>query len=233
LKISRFERETLQGVDAIGVVSTQDAKQVAAVAPHTAQEVVANGVDPAFFDITRRPHPYKVVSVGSLDWLPNVEGVVWFLENVWPAVVRARPDATYHLIGRNPPRALLRRVSPGVSVSGSVADIREHVDDAAAFVVPLLAGGGTRLKVLEAMAMRLPIVSTSIGIEGIECTPGRHVLVADTAEAFARQLITLLDHRELGERLAREGRRLVERRYTWQIIGDTLDAFYRRIVGQA
>jgi glycosyltransferase involved in cell wall biosynthesis len=173
------------------------------------------------------------VSVGSLDWLPNVEGLLWFLNQVWPSVVEARPDATLHIVGRNPQRALLRQVSRGVSVAASVADIREHVRDAAAFVVPLLAGGGTRLRVLEAMAMRVPIVSTTVGVQGIECVHGQHVLVADAAGDFAQQLIALLDREELRERLAMEGRQLVERRYSWQVIGDTLDAFYRRSVGRA
>jgi polysaccharide biosynthesis protein PslH len=232
-KLARFEQETLRAVDAVGVVSARDAHMVEAVAPHTDQEVIPNGVDPAFFDIPRRPRPYRVVSVGSLDWLPNVEGLLWFLNQVWPSVVEARPDATLHIVGRNPQRALLRQVSRGVSVAASVADIREHVRDAAAFVVPLLAGGGTRLRVLEAMAMRVPIVSTTVGVQGIECVHGQHVLVADAAGDFAQQLIALLDREELRERLAMEGRQLVERRYSWQVIGDTLDAFYRRSVGRA
>jgi glycosyltransferase involved in cell wall biosynthesis len=232
-KLARFERETLRAVDAVSVVSAQEAHMVAAVAPHTDQAVIPNGVDPAFFDISRHPRPYRVVSVGSLDWLPNVEGLRWFLDEVWPSVLEARPDATFHMVGRNPQRALLRQVCRGVSVAGSVADIREHVRDAAAFVVPLLAGGGTRLRVLEAMAMRVPIVSTRVGVEGIECTHGQHVLVADAAEDFAHQLIALLDRGELRESLAMEGRQLVERRYSWQAIGDGLDAFYRRIVGRA
>jgi glycosyltransferase involved in cell wall biosynthesis len=117
-------------------------------------------------------------------------------------------------------------------VAASVADIREHVRDAAAFVVPLLAGGGTRLRVLEAMAMRVPIVSTTVGVQGIECVHGQHVLVADAAPDFTQQLIALLDCGELCEHLAVQGRQLVERRYSWQVIGDALDAFYRRIVGQ-
>jgi polysaccharide biosynthesis protein PslH len=233
LKLTRFEQETLRAVDGVGVVSTRDAHMVAAVAPHTDQAVIPNGVDPAFFDIPRQPRPYRVVSVGSLDWLPNVEGLLWFLDEVWPSVVEARPDATFHIVGRNPQRALLRRVSRRVSIAGSVADIREHVRDAAAFVVPLLAGGGTKLRVLEAMAMRIPIVSTSVGVEGIECTHGQHVLVVDAAEDFAHQLIALLDRAEVRESLAMEGRQLVERRYSWQAIGDGLDAFYRRIVSRA
>jgi glycosyltransferase involved in cell wall biosynthesis len=174
-----------------------------------------------------------VVSVGSLDWQPNVEGLLWFLDEVWPLVLKARPCATFHIVGRNPQRVLRQRISGSISMAASVADIREHASDAAAFVVPLLAGGGTRLRVLEAMAMRIPIVSTRVGVEGIECVPGQHVLIADAAADFAHELITLLDHEELGERLAMEGRQLIEHRYSWQVVGDTLDAFYRRIVGRA
>ena len=229
-KLERFERQTLRSVDAISVVSKNDAEKVRAAAPEVPCEIIPNGVDAAFFDIPRHPRPYRVVSVGSLDWLPNVEGLLWFLDAVWPSVVEARPTASLHIVGRNPQRALLKRVSGQITVAGSVEDVREHVQDAAAFVVPLLAGGGTRLRVLEAMAMRIPIVSTGVGVEGIECTPGQHALVANTAEDFTRQLVALLDDLAMGERLARAGRQLVEQQYSWQAIGDKLDAFYERMV---
>jgi polysaccharide biosynthesis protein PslH len=229
-KLERFERHTLCRVDAVSVVSKNDAKEVRAAAPEVRCEIIPNGVDVAFFDIPRHPRSYRVVSVGSLDWLPNVEGLLWFLDAVWPSVVEARPTATLHIVGRNPQRALLKRVSDHITVAGSVDDVREHVQDAAAFVVPLFAGGGTRLRVLEAMAMRVPIVSTRVGVEGIECTPGQHVLVTDTAESFARQLIALLDDQGTAERLARAGRQLVEQQYSWQAIGDQLEAFYEWIV---
>ena len=228
-KLERFERQTLRSVDAVSVVSMHDAKKVRAAAPGITCEIIPNGVDPAFFDIPRHPRPYRVVAVGSLDWLPNVEGLLWFLDAVWPTVIAARPAATLHIVGRNPQRALLKRASDRITVAGSVEDVREHVQDAAAFVVPLLAGGGTRLRVLEAMAMRIPIVSTRVGVEGIQCTPGQHVLVADTPENFAHQLIALLDDKGTAERLTRAGRQLVEQQYSWQAIGDKLDTFYKQM----
>jgi glycosyltransferase involved in cell wall biosynthesis len=229
-KLERFEGETLQSVNGVGVVSQHDAARVSASAPHTPCEVIPNGVDPEFFDIIRRPQPYRVISVSSLDWLPNVEGLAWFLDEVWPIVVAARPQATFQMVGRNPHRSLLKRRHRGVSIIGSVPDIRDYVTDASAFVVPLLSGSGTRLRVLEAMAMRIPIVSTKVGIEGIECIPDRHVLVSDTARHFADQLIALLDDDILGKSLAQAGKELVERFYCWETIGDRLDAFYRRMV---
>jgi glycosyltransferase involved in cell wall biosynthesis len=228
-KLAQFENRLLRTVQGVGVVSTQDAALVTAVAPETALAVIPNGVDLAFFDIPRRPVPARIVTVGSLDWLPNLEGVHWFLDNVWPAVQAVRPEATLHIVGRNPPRALLRRSNQQVMVAGSVPDVREYVAAASAFVVPLFAGGGTRLKVLEAMAMRVPLVSTSTGIEGIECTPDTQALVADTAQDFVRQLLTLLERPALRERLSTAGRALVEQHYSWDAIGAQLDAFYQRL----
>jgi len=227
-KLGRFERQILRTVHAIGVVSANDAEMIAAVAPKTALEVIPNGVDLAFFDIPRQPVPYRVVTVGSLDWLPNIEGIMWFLDNVWPVVRTARPEATLHIVGRNPPRVLLQRSCQHVTVAGSVPDVRDYVTGASAFVVPLFAGGGTRLKVLEAMAMRVPIVSTSIGVEGIDCIYGKHVLVADDAKDFASKLLELLDNPALGAQLATTGRSLVEQHYGWDAIGERLDNFYRR-----
>lgn len=116
-----------------------------------------------------------------------------------------------------------------MTIVGSVPDVREYVAKASAFVVPLFAGGGTRLKVLEAMAMRVPIVSTSTGIEGIDCIHGKHVLVAMDAQDFSDKLIELLDNPTLGAPLVDASRLLVEQQYGWNAIGERLDAFYRRI----
>ena len=229
-KLVCFENQMLRAVHAIGVVSTHDAAMISAVAPTTALEVIPNGVDLAFFDIPRRPVPYRIVTVGSLDWLPNIEGVLWFLDNVWPALHAAQPEATLHIVGRNPPRVLLQRNCQQVTVAGSVPDVRDYVARASAFVVPLFAGGGTRLKVLEAMAMQVPIVSTRTGIEGIDCIDGKHVFVAEDTKDFVSKLLKLLDNPTLGAQLATAGRSLVEQHYGWEAIGERLDTFYRRIM---
>jgi glycosyltransferase involved in cell wall biosynthesis len=229
-KLARFERQTLRAVQAVGVVSPDDAAMVGSVAPETTLEVIPNGVDLDFFDIPRHPIPYRIVAVGSLDWLPNIEGIMWFLDHVWPAVRAARPEATLHIVGRNPPRSLVKRSCEPVTVAASVPDIRTYVAAASAFVVPLFAGGGTRLKVLEAMAMRIPIVATRTGLEGITCCPGQHVLVAEDTTDFTQQLLTLLDHPALGKQLATASRALVEQYYGWEAIGDRLDALYARLV---
>ncbi len=228
-KLAHFESQILRAVHAVGVVSTNDAAMISTVAPETAFQVIPNGVDLAFFDMPRQPISYRIVTVGSLDWLPNVEGVMWFLDNVWPDVRAARPEATLHIVGRNPPQALLKRSDQQVTVVGSVPDVREHVAKASVFVVPLFAGGGTRLKVLEAMAMRVPIVSTSTGIEGIDCMDGKHVLIAKEAKDFAHKLVALLDNPVLGGPLVTASRALVEQHYGWNAIGERLDAFYQRI----
>src|SRR5262249_29504839 len=135
----------------------------------------------------------RVTFLGSMDWMPNQDGVEWFVREVWPAVRAAHPDATFHIVGRNPPgdiRSL--SAAPGLTVLGGVPDVRPHLADASVVVVPLLVGGGTRLKIYEAMAMGRAVVSTTIGAEGLPVVPGEHYLCADTPAAFAAAVNQLL-----------------------------------------
>jgi polysaccharide biosynthesis protein PslH len=231
-KLARFEKKILNSVDGIGVVSTEDGRIMSAVAPHAAVEIIPNGVDLAFFDVPRQPIPFRILTVGSLDWLPNIEGLIWFLDHVWPRVLENRPQTILEVVGRNPAQTLLKRRDHHVKVIGSVPDVREYLAKASVFVVPLFAGGGTRLKVLEAMSMRTPIVSTHIGIEGIDCMDGKHVLVATDPEDFAYKVVKLLDEPALAVPLLTASRALVEQHYGWNAIGERLDAFYRRIASE-
>jgi glycosyltransferase involved in cell wall biosynthesis len=153
--------------------------------------------------------------LGSMDWLPNQDGIRFFCDEVWPEVIRQRPSATFQVVGRNPPpavRALAER--PGISVTGSVPDVRPYLAQASVVVVPLLVGGGTRLKIYEAMAMAKATVSTTIGAEGLPVEPGTHFLQADTAAQFAQDIVRLLDDAPLRKR-----------------IGDAADAFVREHYG--
>src|SRR5690606_879286 len=147
--------------------------------------------------------------------LPNQDGIRFFCDEVWPEVIRQRPSATFQVVGRNPSpavRALAER--PGISVTGSVPDVRPYLAQASVVVVPLLVGGGTRLKIYEAMAMAKATVSTTIGAEGLPVEPGTHFLQADTAAQFAQDIVRLLDDAPLRKR-----------------IGDAADAFVREHYG--
>lgn len=159
----------------------------------------------------------KVLTFGTMSWPPNVDAVSYFGESIYPLVRREVPDAEFDVVGANPPPkiASLSRRDPSIKVTGYVEDIRAAAEGAAVFVVPLRIGSGMRVKILDAMALGLPIVTTSIGCEGISLVPGEHALVADTPREFAGAVVRLLrDYRER-IRLGRAGRALAENVYAW------------------
>ncbi len=231
-KIQRFEIDVLNRVDAVGVVSAKDAEMIRKFVWGDKISIIPNGVDTEFFKIERAPEPYSLISVGSLDWRPNVDGIIWFLENVWPQIVKEQPKAQFCIVGRNPRKELYKYVRDRVTIAGSVADIRQYVKRATVFVVPLFAGGGTRLKVLEAMAMKIPVVSTLKGAEGIDCENNKNILIANDAPAFSRKILSLFEKPEFAERISSAAFELVTRKYSWMAIGERLESVYQDIVGK-
>jgi glycosyltransferase involved in cell wall biosynthesis len=187
--------------------------------------VVPTGVDVDYF----RPAPdleqgNALVFTGSMDWLANEDGIVQFMKKVLPIIRRQIPDSTLWVVGRRPSVRLQKLANeiPGVRVTGTVADIRPYMAKASVYVVPLLVGGGTRLKIFEAMAMGRAVVSTSIGAEGLPVVPGRNIVLADEPEDFARQVVELLNSRPRREELGRAARQLVEKSYSWNSVGSEL-----------
>lgn len=211
-KMRRFEREALARFTRVVAVSERDAKKFAADGLATAR-AIPTGVDLDFFSWQAPADGAPtVVFTGSMDWEANVDGIRFYIEEVWP-LVRARvPDAQLRVVGKNPPPALVQRGLPGVSFTGFVDDVRDHARDAQAFVIPLRVGGGTRIKAFEAMAMGLPVVSTSIGIEGLDVEDGTHFLRADGAQALADA--------ELRLKLSRAARELVEAQFGHRVAAD-------------
>jgi glycosyltransferase involved in cell wall biosynthesis len=155
---------------------------------------------------------------------------MYFLNEIWPRIVQNTPDVRFFAVGQDPPKELvaLAAKDPRVIVTGYVNDIRPFVRQAAVYVVPLRVGGGTRLKVLDAMAMGKALVSTSIGCEGIDVRHGEHLIVADTPETFAQSVSTLLDDRTKRRTLGGAARTLVEQRYAWRVVGCQLLDAYRK-----
>lgn len=181
---------------------------------------VPTGVDVNFFQPALkkpRSEPFIMGFLGSMDWMPNVDACLYFAEEILPKVRQKLPDCRFKIIGRNPAPAvlLLGEKDSRVEVSGTVADIQPHVHECDVIVVPLKAGGGTRIKIYEAMAMGVPVVSTTIGAEGLEIRHGRNILIADDSESFARELLRAADSPALLADLAREGREDVEKRHSW------------------
>jgi glycosyltransferase involved in cell wall biosynthesis len=165
----------------------------------------------------------QVIFTGTMDYYPNTQAALYFAQHCWPRIRAQVPDATWQIIGRDPPPEVQRLAKlPGVTVTGWVPDMRQHLAGAAVAIAPLQIGGGTRLKILEALAMQRAVVSTSLGCEGLELEPGKHVLVADQPEAFAEAVIELLRRPELRQELGRNGRTLVEMAYSWERCGAAL-----------
>jgi glycosyltransferase involved in cell wall biosynthesis len=171
-----------------------------------------------------------VVYFGLLSTAPNVDGVMHFIQDIWPRIVEENPDARCKIIGARPPSSLRALAGPQVELTGFVSDLRPELAAAAAVVVPLRLGGGTRLKIVEAMAMGKAIVSTTLGAEGIEAVPGRDLLVEDQPAAFADAINRLLAEPDLASRIGQSARRLAVERYSWSGAARALEDFYRRIL---
>jgi glycosyltransferase involved in cell wall biosynthesis len=223
-KMLDYEREALRGFTSVIAVSERDAdwfrthyglKRVAAI---------PTGVDLDFFAWHEPPDPTPeapptVVFTGSMDWAANVDGVRFFLDEVWPRVQSAVSAARFVIVGRNPPASLVEhaRAMRGVSFTGFVDDVRPYGHAAQAFVIPLRVGGGTRIKAFEAMAMGCPVVSTSIGIEGLDVADAEHYLRRDSAADQADAVVALLQDGALRRGLSRRARQCVEHRFGHQV----------------
>ncbi len=232
-KLARYETHLLQRVDGVVVVSSQDARALQALVPHLHPLVVANGVDVARY---LPPPPEGVdrdllVFSGTMSYRPNVDAVLWFAREVWPRLKARRPQLRWRIVGRDPlPRVRrLERIVPGVEVTGTVEDARPWIAQGAVYVAPLRVGGGSRLKLLEALALERPVVATGLAAEGLELEPGVHYLRADDPEAFAQAVLSLLGDPQRARALGRAGRALVEARYDWGDLGQRLVLLYEKL----
>ena len=218
-KMVRFEKEMCRRFDAVIAVSAEDRDQMRDEYGVKAVYEVPTGVDTDFFTPSgqEKVDPRNVVFTGSMDWLPNEDAIRYYTEQIMPIVRRSIPDATLTVVGRNPYPSLLElsRRDPSIIVTGRVDDVRPYMERAAAYVVPLRIGGGTRLKIYEAMAMEKPIVSTTIGAEGLPVSDGRELRIADTPETFAASVVELLTNREAARKLGQQAGRVVRERFGW------------------
>jgi len=166
-------------------------------------------------------------------YVPNSDGMLYFLDEIFPLIKKKVPGVTITIVGNRPPRELLRRASDDVIVTGYVDDVRPFVERAAVYVAPLRIGSGTRLKILEALSMKKPVVTTSIGCEGLDVVDGESALVADEPEAFACRVIELLHSDRLRRKLMRTGSELVREKYDWRIVHKRLDEAYCEVLRSA
>lgn len=230
-RLAHFERRACRAATAVAACSEADARALQALVPGLEVLVVPNGVDteryqPGIPDSLPLQHP-AIVFTGKMDFRPNVDGVLWFYERVWPTVRATVRDVRFYVVGQSPHQRLdPLRADPQVTITGYVPDILPYFGGADVYIVPLRIGGGTRLKVLEAMSSGLPIVSTTLGAEGIELTPGQHALLADEPEAFARAVLSVLQDRDRAHLGLAAGQRAREV-YDWRSIALRLEGLYQ------
>ncbi|MEO5824202.1 MAG: glycosyltransferase [Vicinamibacteraceae bacterium] len=228
-RMLRFEGRTLSRFDRVLAVSEADDHSFRRLYGKDTLppiDVVATGVDTSFFTPTPESfvRPKHLAFVGSMDWMPNEDAVLFFCREVLPRVRQAEPDVTLSIIGRAPTAAVKRLAQEaGVEVTGTVDDVRAHLGPACATIVPLRVGGGTRLKIFEAMAAGKAVVSTTIGAEGLPTESGRHLLIADGAADFAAAVLRVIREPELRRRLEREARTLVTTHYDWSVAAGQLE----------
>ena len=225
-RMLRFERAAVRRFDRVLAVSEADRQTLQRLyGPLPPVDVVPTGVDTRYFAPLDAPEqPGRLVFTGSMDWLPNEDAMLHFTRDVLPLIRAREPGVSLSIVGRAP-RAPVRRLAAerGIEVTGAVEDVRPHIAAAEVYVVPLRVGGGTRLKIFEAMAMGKAIVSTTIGAEGLPVRPGEHLRIADTPEAFAGAVLGLLHDGDARERLGRAARALVVERYDWSAAARELE----------
>jgi len=229
-KLAHVEREICHQFDVNLAVSESDARLLLSRSPAAHIHIVPNGTDTDYFTPSESAEDDNtLIFAGSLRWYPNISAVYFFMREVWPSVKQEQPTARLCVAGQFPSERLTRwlRQHRDVEVVASPEDIRPYVTRAAAFVCPILDGGGTRVKILDAMAMGKAIVSTSIGCEGLAVKHGESILIADSPSEFARDVVDILRNPALRKQLGRAGRSLVEKGYCWEVVGAKLEQAYR------
>ena len=239
-KMKKFENEKINEFVSYFAVSEDDRNILQKfITDKTTGHVIPNGVDTDFFqsgdhlkpNAERRFNEDSLIFTGSMDWLPNDDAVIFFCEKILPLIWKQKNNVKFYVVGKNPSSQIQdwARRDSRIVVTGRVADVRPLMAQSQIFVVPIRAGGGTRLKILEAMSMQKAVVSTTVGAEGITYTDGQNILLADTPEKFTQQVLFLLNDSQKAKDIGQAGRTLVREKYDWNTIGQKLYKIYEEI----
>ncbi len=229
-KMRKYEIQEWRKFDSVLAVSETDKQEISKRLGRANLSVISNGVDLNYFSsngaITK---PYALAYIGQMNWYPNIDAVMYFLGNIYPVIKKEFQQASFYIVGANPPKPIqkLARIH-GAQITGYVSDTRPYIQQTEVFVVPLRIGGGTRLKILEAMAMGKAVVSTSIGCEGLKVTHEENILIADNPEEFATCVKKLFNNQALRENLGTSARRFVEQNYSWDLIVKKLNSLIQK-----
>jgi glycosyltransferase involved in cell wall biosynthesis len=230
-KMQRYEAAAIKRFHQVVAVSEIDRKLMAGLDQRNIT-VVPTGVDLRQFRAADNCPALgrDVMFLGSMDWEANVDAVTYFCQEIWPRVLSNTPDAKFRIVGRNPHPSVKKLASDSVEVTGTVRSVIDYLRNAAVVVVPLRIGGGTRLKIYEAMAMGKAIVSTAIGAEGLDVHDGQNIILSEESEDFARKIIGLLNNKAVRERLGQAAIQTASK-YDWSMVADRFEEVLRRLSG--
>ena len=234
LKIKLWEKYFWQKATRLAAMSQSDKQIMEKSVKDRKVDVVANGVDVEHFTESRiaKAVNQTILFVGNFKWLPNKDAAKFLVTDIWPKIHQQLPRAKLWIVGRNPTSEILDLSNQkNVTVSGEVDDIREAFQKSSVLLAPIRSGRGTKYKVLEAMASQVPVVTTKLGIEGIAAIDQSSVLIAETADGLADKTIQVLTDKNLAEKLAANGKKLVYNQYNWQAISKELDQIYQQLGG--
>jgi glycosyltransferase involved in cell wall biosynthesis len=231
-KLLRYERKMCLDTDLVITLSRIDENAVKALSSEIRTEVLPIGVDEEYFNPKNEVRKIdQILYLGNLGFPPVRENVLYFLNEIWPIIKRSRPDTKFLILGSRPRnKNRIIRKFPDVIFLGEVADIRPYMESSCLTVVPHRIASGVRFKILEAMAMKLPVVSTSIGCEGLEVKDGEHLFIADGVESFARKVISLLNNEKVRTDLTEKACSWVRKKYTWEIADHHLNRIYKKLL---
>ena len=231
-KVAKFEQSCFNWTNGATAVSKGEALEIKSYNVPYEPEVVDNGVDTEYFHPTDEPidNNYLVLT-GAMDWRPNQDASVYFTEEILPLIQEIKPNCKVAFVGRNPSRQVTDLTkNKSVIVTGTVDDVRPYIAKSIVFIVPLRIGGGSRLKILEAMSMKKAVVSTSVGAEGLNITNKENIILADNPETFAQAVIDCIDNKSLNQKLANNGKALINSSYRWDILGEKFNNYLKKVV---
>lgn len=234
-RLEMYIKKIWSKFDCFLMVSQEDEKEFKKIAPQANTKVIPIGVDTEYFRLTlSNLNSKQLMFCGSLEWQPNLDAVKFFIKEIFPLVRKEEPETKFLVIGKLPAATKIKQLNntPGIILKGYVDDVRPYAAESAVFVVPLRIGSGIRVKILETMAQGIPIVSTSLGCEGLEVNHGEHLLIADKPEEFCQHIITLLRNPTLAQTLVRNARKLIEEKYSLKVIKSQLEQIYREVTSK-
>jgi polysaccharide biosynthesis protein PslH len=227
-RLKRYEN-ILESFEKILVCSDVDKKHLLQHAPKAKIDLLYNGIDLKYFTDTKKiiPEPYSIIFTGNMSYFPNTDGILYFVKDIFPLIKRKIIGAQLYIVGKDPPTKIKNLGNKDIVITGFVVDIKEYYLKSAVAIAPIRFGAGTLNKILEPMALGVPVVASSIGVEGLPVKNGDDLLIADSPDGFANAVIQVLNDRNLQNRLSENAKKVVRSLYDWTKIADLLESYYQ------